>query len=185
MKSEYQDFIKPVKYWDSLKTVEQLTEAFQDNTLKIFLANNKEDFLEKFYKDQEFATAAEKLEKAAKQTIKVLKEIRSKLPYRNKECEEKARANINVMLSSVNEEPRSIAIYTDVLLIALQEHYIKKINSGFSIPEIRAAKRAYHRYLTLKKEKERRRVEFEKTQEYRTQAIEVKLGIRDHIEYPE
>ena len=45
--------------------------------------------------------------------------------------------------------------------------------------------RAYNRYKAIKEEAYSRRAEFEKTEEYRLQKIELKLHLRDHIDYPE
>ena len=84
-----------------------------------------------------------------------------------------------------NESPENVAIYTTLLLVALKEHFPKVLADGMRIPETRAARRAFARYKVLKADEQKRRADFEKTEAFRVQSMELKLGMRDHIEYPE
>ena len=84
-----------------------------------------------------------------------------------------------------NESPENVAIYTTLLLVALKEHFPKILADGMRIPETRAARRAFARYKALKADEQKRRAEFEKTESYRIQVLEMKAGERDHIDYPE
>lgn len=180
------DFIKPVEYWDGLKTKEQLSKEFEYNGLKFFLDYQQKDGeLEKFFKDEEFKNLAEQLKKGSAKLIKTLNEIEKQFPFEKKLYTNKAEAILRNILTSGSTRPICIAVYTKLLLIALENDYIEHIEKGFTIPEIRAAKRAYKRYLKMQEEAAQRRKEFEKTDEYRTQKIELKLGIRKSIEYPE
>ena len=69
--------------------------------------------------------------------------------------------------------------------MALESDFSERIAEGFGITKERAARRAFQRYLKLKKEDDRKREAFKKTEAFRVQSMELQLGLRDHIDYPE
>lgn len=183
----------PREYWDALKTKEELYNEFnaayeegggnrtiQESDFK------QEPALKPYYEDNEFKEVAQKLKKAAAPVLPVLRDILKHLPETdNKQysLEEQAKARIVSQLGAADR--RTINIYVATLLLALEKDLPERIESGMEIPQDRAARRAYRRFLAFKAEEQERRAEFEKTQEYRTQRIEVALGLRARIEYPE
>lgn len=177
-----------VKSFDKLTTKKELYEKFEKKTaLTAGLLSGVRN-LDGFYNDKEFMEVAKKLEPLAENTAKILKDVLTHIPepYVKKYYEDKAREIVESVFSDAQSYPEAVGIYTAVLLYALQNgDYISYIKSGFTIPERRAAKRAFDRYMVFKEEENKKRAEFEKTQEYRIQLIEMKSGIRDHIDYPE
>ena len=183
----------PREYWDALKTKEELYNEFNaayeeggGNRTILESDFKHEPALKPYYEDNEFKEVAQKLRKAAAPVLPVLRDILKHLPETdNKQysLEEQAKARIVSQLGAADR--RTINIYVATLLLALEKDLPERIESGMEIPQDRAARRAYRRFLAFKAEEQERRAEFEKTQEYRTQRIEVALGIRPRIEYPE
>lgn len=190
MKKPYE---RPREYWDALKTKEELYNEFnaayeEGGGSRILLENDfkQEPALKPYYEDNEFKEVAQKLKKAAAPVLPVLRDILKHLPETdNKQysLEEQAKARIVSQLGAADR--RTINIYVATLLLALEKDLPERIESGMEIPQDRAARRAYRRFLAFKAEEQERRAEFEKTQEYRTQRLEVALGLRARIEYPE
>ncbi len=191
MKKPYE---MPREYWDALKTREELYNEFnaayeegggnrtiQESDFK------QEPALKPYYEDNEFKEVAQKLKKAAAPVLPVLRDILKHLPEKNDNTqyslEEQAKARIVSTLGAADRQ--TINLYVTTLLLALEKDLPERIESGMEIPQDRAARRAYRRFLAFKAEEQERRAEFEKTQEYRTQRIEVALGLRARIEYPE
>ena len=184
---------KPREYWDALKTKAELYNEFNaayeeggGNRTILESDFKHEPALKPYYEDNEFKEVAQKLKKAAAPVLPVLRDILKHLPETdNKQysLEEQAKARIVSQLGAADR--RTINIYVATLLLALEKDLPERIESGMEIPQDRAARRAYRRFLAFKAEEQERRAEFEKTQEYRTQRIEVALGLRARIEYPE
>ena len=184
---------RPREYWDALKTKEELYNEFnaayeEGGGSRIILESDfkQEPALKPYYEDNEFKEVAQKLKKAAAPVLPVLRDILKHLPETdNKQysLEEQAKARIVSQLGAADR--RTINIYVATLLLALEKDLPERIESGMEIPQDRAARRAYRRFLAFKAEEQERRAEFEKTQEYRTQRIEVALGLRARIQYPE
>ncbi len=178
---------KPVEYWDGLITKEQLFAVFKPmasspnfgHLLSLPLAKCNADDLAK--KGQE-------LEELAGKMIPILREIYEQVPHSPQRCEENNKMMIKKIFDYVNSVPEGMGLYTAFLLLALDDHYVELVKKGFNVPEIQAAQRAYKRYMDistkLAAEAARKKAEFEKTPEYRLQVIEMKTGIRDHIDYP-
>lgn len=183
---------KPAEYWDGLKTKEQLIKVFESleksgNGLMLLINNYGADpDLPGYYQNPEFKEVAAKLRPMAEQMLPVLKDISKHIPTHIKQEYIKKEANSTLRnFFKNNALPLAVLYYTEFLILALEGDYIDRIERGFTIPEVRAELHAYKRYQAIKKEVDTRRAEFEKTEEYRLQAMELKLGLRDHIDYPE
>ena len=183
---------KPAEYWDGLKTKEQLIKVFESleksgNGLTLLVNNYGADpDLPGYYQNPEFKEVAAKLRPMAEQMLPVLKDISKHIPTHIKQEYIKKEANSTLRnFFKNNALPLAVLYYTEFLILALEGDYIDRIERGFTIPEARAELHAYKRYQAIKKEVDTRRAEFEKTEEYRLQAMELKLGLRDHIDYPE
>jgi hypothetical protein len=190
MKKPYE---KPVEYWDGLKTKEDLYNEFNADyeagggSRTVLESDfNHNSLMKPYYEDNEFKEVAQKLRKAAAPLLPVLRDILKHLPENdNKQysLEELAKARIVSKLGATDRNTMNLYIAT--LLLALEKDLPERIESGLNVPEDRAARRAYKRFMAYKEKEAAKRAEFEKTQEFRTQRIEVALGIRDAIEYPE
>lgn len=183
---------KPAEYWDGLKTKEQLIKVFESleksgNGLMLLINSYGTDpDLPGYYQNPEFKEVAAKLRPMAEQMLPVLKDISKHIPTHIKQEYIKKEANSTLRnFFKSNALPLAVLYYTEFLILALENDYIDRIERGFTIPEARAELHAYKRYQAIKKEIDTRRAEFEKTEEYRLQAMELKLGLRDHIDYPE
>lgn len=183
---------RKAEYWDGLKTKEQLIKVFEPlekygNGLAILqnsFGTNPE--LPGYYQNEEFKEVALKLRKMAKQMLPVLKDISKHITYPISREHVKTVTDLKLKgFFDGNNIPLAVLYYTEFLILALEGDYVDRIDRGFTIPEIRAELRAYKRFQAIKKEDDNRRAEFEKTEEYRLQKIELRLGLRDHIEYPE
>ena len=183
------------EYWDSLVEREDLYNEFnkeyeaENGIGRTRLESNfgHDPELKPYYQDNEFKEAAQKLRKAAAPVLPVLRDILKHLPEKNDNTqyglEEQAKARIVSTLGAADR--RTINLYVTTLLLALESDLPERLESGMNVPKDRAARRAYKRFKAFKAEELKLRKAFETTQEYRTQRIEVALGIRDHIEYPE
>lgn len=183
---------KPAEYWDGLKTKEQLIKVFEPmekfgNGLMLLINNYGTDpDLPGYYQNPEFKEVAAKLRPMAEQMLPVLEDISAHIPTHIKREHIKEAANSKLRDFFKNSTlPLAVLYYTEFLILALEGDYIDRIERGFNVPETRAELRAYKRYQAIKKEVDTRRAEFEKTEEYRLQTMELKLGLRDHIDYPE
>lgn len=183
---------KPAEYWDGLKTKEQLIKVFESleksgNGLTLLVNNYGADpDLPGYYQNPEFKEVAAKLRPMAEQMLPVLKDISKHIPTHIKQEYIKKEANSTLRnFFKNNALPLAVLYYTEFLILALEGDYIDRIERGFTIPEARAELHAYKRYQAIKKEVDTRRAEFEKTEEYRLQAMELKLGLRARIDYPE
>ncbi len=180
----YKDYVTKEE-WDAMQTKEQLYAEFDGNPNAGAYAMDSEMPL--FYKDEEFKDVAAKLKKAAAPLLPVLKDVLKHLPEKDSNkytyYPERALGAIQQRISPDTTD--GMALYAAILLLALESDFIERIAAGMGIPAQRAGRRAYQRYLAIKKKIEARRAEFEKTNDFRMQNMEMKLGIRDHIEYPE
>ena len=184
---------KAASYWDGLTSKEDLIKVFSEKE-KIAAPEmglitggmGADPDLPGYYTDEEFKEVAAKLKPLAEKMLPILEDVLKHIPYPcdRKTFENKANGIIGTFINQLNV-PQGVAAYTIFLIVVLQDDYIKRIERGFTIPEIRAEMRAYNRYKAIKEEAYSRRAEFEKTEEYRLQKIELKLHLRDHIEYPE
>lgn len=141
---------KPVDYWNSLETEEELTAAFK------YLADERFPYLKKegenavFYEDEEFKEVAEELKPLAEKMVLILKDILDHLPHDNERCEDLTKRALKKLTPYGQKEPQTLAAYTALLITALDSDYIDCIESGFTIPQLKAARKAYSRYLALK-----------------------------------
>ncbi len=183
------------EYWDELTTREQLYAVFDkmpDHQRETFSQDPEQPV---FYKDADFAKVGKKLKAAAETLIPILRDIAAHLP------EQTFLPNIgfqNVSTKLLAEEllskldlskPGSQAVMVWLLMSALDPvaagSITNRITTGDGIPEARAAYRAYQRYLAFKKKDADRLEAFKETQEYKTQMLEIRLGLRTSISVPE
>ena len=179
--------------WDKLKTKEQLFEEFDENyshpVMKAIMdgALGGDPEMKRYYSDEEFREMAAKIRKAAEPLLPLLKDVLKHLPEKDRNgytfYPEKAEGNIRAYIKPFTID--GMAVYAAVLLMALESDFSERIAEGFGIAKERAARRAFQRYLAFKKEDDRKREAFEKTEAFRVQSMELKLGLRDHIDYPE
>ena len=183
--------------WDSLVDKKELYAAFNQyyenenlnlNYLSILAKDPAADF---FYSDAELETMAKKFNDAAKPLRPVIKELLKRFPDPkrpgfNYSYEDQAEGRIESYIRPWTMD--GLGIYTALLLLALSDDpnmgYAARLKEGFALPQLRAARRAYRRYLAFKEEDARKRAAFEQTPEYRLQKLEMLEGKRDHIEYP-
>lgn len=170
--------------WDKLKTKEQLFAEFDESynhpVLKAILTATLkgEPEMKEFYSDDEFSEMAAKVKEATQPLLPLLRDVVKHLPKRTF-----TKTLITDKFNPYSED--GMAKYAEFLLFALEEDFPERLAGGFGIPKQRAAKRAFQRYLAFKKEDDRKRKEFEKTEDFRVQNMELQLGLRDHIDYPE
>ncbi len=180
----YKDYVTKEE-WDAMQTKEQLYAEFDENPNAG--AFSMEPEMPLFYKDDEFKDVAAKVKKAAAPLLPVLKDILKHLPEKDENkytfFPERADAAIKQRISPDTTD--GMALYTAILLLALESDFIERIATGMGIPAQRAGRRAYQRYKAIKKKELARRAEFEKTADFRLQQMELKLGLRDSITYPE
>ena len=182
------------EHWDALKTREDLFAEFDadyesNETMKAIISGRYggDPEMGLYYGDDEFKTVAEKIRKAAAPLLPLLKDVLKHLPeseLKGYSYEERAEGRIqDPVLHPWN--PDGLALYTAVLIMALEKDYINRLAEGIGIPELRAGRRAFQRYKAYKDADAKRKADFEKTEAFRVQSMELKLGIRDHIDYPE
>lgn len=181
------------EYWDSLIKRQDLYNEFnkeyeaENGIGRTRLESNfgHDPELKPYYQDNEFKEVAQNLRKAAAPVLPILRDILKHLPgtgNNDNTLEERAKARIISQLGAT--ERQTMSLYVATLLLALESDLPERLESGMNVPKDRAARRAYKRFKAFKAEELKLRKAFETTQEYRTQRIEVALGIRDHIEYP-
>ncbi len=179
---------KPAEYWDGLTTKEQLFAAFEPVVGNPRLGNLLSLPVAKC-DAKDLAKKGQELEELAGKMLPILREIYEQVPHSPQRCEENNKMMTKKIFDYVNSVPEGVGLYTAFLLLALDDQYVELVKKGFNVPEIQAAQRAYKRYTDLSAklaaETARKKAEFEKTPEYRLQLIELKTGIRDHIDYPE
>lgn len=189
-----------VEYWNGLKTKDQLYAEFNENynsagSMPAIMESqlDADADLKQFYSDKEFSEVAKKVKEAGKNIIPLLKDILKHLPpdtgiapgYTTGKYtyEEYAEGKLADMFR--NFEPTNMAIYVSMLVFMLDKQLPDILAEGMGIPEKRAARQAFRRFMAYKKEEMKRREEFEKTESYRVQVLEMKAGERDHIDYPD
>lgn len=181
---------KPKEYWDRLKTKEDLYNEFdglQETDRYVFARNPEQN---RYYKDGEFKAVANSMKDSVKVLLSVLPDITEHFTDSD---EEAARCKIdaeNILKEKFEfDRPDDIATFAWLVYMALDmdnvKSFYKRIESGDGIPEARAAYRAYSRYKAFKDGESARLEAFKKTPEYKMQAMELKLGLREYIELPE
>ncbi len=189
-----------VEYWNGLKTKDQLYAEFNENynsagPMPVIMESqlDADADLKQFYSDKEFSEVAKKVKEAGKNIIPLLKDILKHLPPDTGVApgnttgkytyEEFAEGKLADMFR--NYKPENMAVYVSMLVVMLDKQLPDILAEGMGIPEKRAARHAFRRFMAYKKEEMKRRADFEKTEAFRVQSMELKLGMRDHIEYPE
>lgn len=172
------------EYWDGLQTKEELYAVFDKvgDQVPVPLAD-----MECYYKDGEFKAVAASVKEPAEKLLAVLPDILEHfaggLPDRWRNKAEEIYNEMNLDLTD------GMAICAGFLSMALdtsnEKSFVKRVESGNGIPEIRAEYRAYTRYKEFKAKDKARLEAFKRTPEYKMQAMELKLGLRDHIDMPE
>ena len=175
------------EHWNSLKTKQQLFAEFdKDYTnermrpyVEAQLGGDPE--LKEFYTDDEFREMAAKIKKAAVPLLPLLEDILNHLPAKEEHLQ-RAESVIRKRIEPFTSD--GAALYAAVLMLALKTDFTERLAAGFGITKDRAGRRAFQRYLAYKKEDNRKREEFEKTEAFRVQSMELQLGLRTAIEYP-
>ena len=177
----------PVKYWDGLKTKEELYEKFDDmepgdkNLILAGVCSHNSNN----YANSDFEKVAEKLENAAKTLRPVLQEIENNFSS-GQEYKNRAQAILNKIHLDNNTEIAMLALLINYALDkSAEDSFINRIRSGNGVPEERAAHRAGERYQAFKAADAARLEAFKNTPEYALQEAEMKFKQRDKIEFPE
>lgn len=145
---------KTAAQWDALETEAALTEVFEKNyddvssLRSIFESEyNADAALTDFYADEDFATVAASLDEAAASVITVLDDVLAHLP----EPAASIQPDVDYIISRMDPDtPEGGYLYAAVLKAMLNGDFSDRLKAGFSIPEARAARRAYGRYLAFK-----------------------------------
>lgn len=189
---------KPKEHWDNMKDKEALKAAFtvKDVTQEVKLARFLQDAekLPIYYKDDEFKDVAQRLKKAAEPLRAVLLDIARHLPDRaGMRVIKSASGGCNYIAKEMindigTKEPDGLAIVVWFVLQALDGNadgsIVKYMETGGGIPEARAVFRAYNRFKVIQQKEAERLEAFKQTAEYKKQLMEIKLGLREEIEYP-
>ncbi|SFE52592.1 hypothetical protein [Succiniclasticum ruminis] len=179
--------------WDKLQTKEQLYSVldadYTNKRMRPYIegALGGDPEMKQFYSDEEFREMAAKIREAAEPLLPLLNDVLKHLPEKDGNgfsyYPDRAEAFIRRYINP--NSPDRMVIYAAVLMLALKSNFIERLAAGFGLAKERAGKRAFQRYLAFKKEDDRKRKEFEKTEAFRVQSMELQLGLRDHIDYPE
>ena len=189
---EYKAYYKK-EDWDKLQTKEQLFAEFDKDykhpIMKAIMNGclGDDPEMKQYYSDEEFREMAAKIRKVAEPLLPLLKELLNHLPKKNRDgfTYYPQRADGTIRRHIASNSPDGMALYAAVLMLALESDFTERLAGGFGLAKERAAKQAFQRYLAFKKEDDRKRKEFEKTEAFRVQSMELQLGLRDHIDYPE
>ncbi len=178
------------QYWDQLQSKEDLYNEFDrmQETNRAEFAGDSE--LAHYYKDGEFKAVSDGVKGSIKTLLVVLPDIVEHLTDSEEEKKRVETDAENLFKENFDfDQPDEIAKFAEVMRLALnaedENSMFRRIESGIGIPEARAAYRAYARYKAFKDEDSARLAAFKKTPEYQMQAMELKLGLRDHIDLPE
>ena len=181
---------KPKEYWDELQTKEDLYNEFDgmQATTRAEFARDPEQA--HYYKDGEFKAVANSMKDSVKVLLSVLPDITEHFTDSDVEMERCKTDAENILGERFDvDRPDDVAIFAWLVYKALDadnvKSFYKRIESGDGIPEARAAYRAYSRYKAFKDGESARLEAFKKTPEYKMQAMELKLGLREYIELPE
>ena len=178
----------PVKYWDNLKTKEELYEKFDnmdpgDKNL-IFAGVCSHD--SNNYADSDFEKVAGKLEAAVKTLRPVLQEIENNFSTNKKYDKEQVQQILKKINLDGNANIATLALLIcEALDKSVEDSFINRIRTGNGVPEERAAHRAGKRYQAFKAEDAARLEAFKNTPEYALQEAELKFKQREKIEFPE
>lgn len=144
---------KTVAQWDALETEEALSAVFDNNyndttsfKAKFESEYNADATLADFYADDDFATVAASLDEAAASVVTILEDVLDHLPE-PPGVEKEVAAIINRLDP---DTPEGGYLYAALLMAMLDEDFADRLEDGFGIPEARAARRAYGRYLNFK-----------------------------------
>jgi hypothetical protein len=176
---------KPKEYWDSLESKESLYNEFEKKNSSDLLVTDPN--LPIYYKDGEFKAVADSVKDSVEKLLAVLPDV----------CQHFAEGVDEIIknkaVTIVNDldldTSYGMAVCAWVLYLILdtsnEKSFVKRLESGNGIVEYRAACKAYARYMAFKEKDKERMLAFMQTPEYKMQAMELKLGLRDAIEVPE
>ncbi len=186
-----------VSDWDALTSKEELYKVFNEfyetEGLRLnYLGNFSGDpEMNYYFNDKEIEELVKEFKAAAKPLRSVLEKIVKRLPnpantYMPYDYMERAKGKVDSILPETQD---GLGTYAAILLAALDEKndfgsFAKFLSISFYIPQLRAARRAYRRFRKFKDEEQARRKEFEKSDAYKMQKLEIAAGIRTEIEYP-
>ena len=144
---------KTVAQWDALETEEALSAVFDKNyndttaEKEAFESEyNADAALAGYYADDDFATVAASLDEADASVVTILADVLDHLPE-PPGVEKEVAAIINRLDP---DTPEGGYLYAALLMAMLDGDFADRLENGFGIPEARAARRAYGRYLNFK-----------------------------------
>lgn len=176
---------KPKSFWDSLISKESLYNEFEKKNSADLLVSDPN--LPIYYKDGEFKAVADSVKDHVEKVLAVLPDV----------CQHFAEGVDDIIKNKADtivndldlDTSYGMAVCAWVLYLILdtsnEKSFFKRLESGNGIVEYRAACKAYARYMAFKEKDKERMLAFMQTPEYKMQAMELKLGLRDAIEVPE
>jgi len=173
----------PKQYWDSLKSKEELYDKFDRMPDAEKVQYEIDPDGESFFKDDEFKETGKKLETIGEAYHPVGQDVATHFTTAPDLCRVEAEKIINDLDLTIDDNIATMAYLIDMAFDTSNERsFINLVAAGNGIPEARAACRAFKRYKEFRQQDDKLMEEFMRTPEYKMQAAEVKLGLRDSIE---
>ena len=178
---------KSKEYWDSLQSKEELYAEFEKMSSADSDLIVSEPDLPIYYKDAEFKAVFDSVKNPAEDVKAVMPDV---CQHFAEGIDETIKNKADTIFNDLDlDTPYGMAMSAWLLYLMLdtnnEKSFIKRLESGNGIIERRAACKAYARYRSFKEEDKMRMLKFMQTPEYKMQAMELKLGLRDAIEVPE
>lgn len=188
-----------IEQWDDMRDKKTLYAVFSKNYEKngeVARFTQAAKSLPIYYKDEEFAEVAKKLKKEAERLLPILEDIAKHLPDKTEtqyvkyipggDCKKASKEMIKSLSNgSQGSLPLLVGLVLQILDYKAEENIIKRLEVGDGVPQARAALRAYNRYLEFKEKDAQWLEKFTGSSEHKKQVMEMKLGLRDSIGYPE
>lgn len=180
-------FEKPKKFWDSLQSKEELYAEFEKMSSADSVLIVSDPDLPIYYKDGEFKAVFDSVKNPAEDVQAVMPDV---CQHFAEGVDDIIKNKAETIVADLDLDTQyGMAMCAWVLYLVLdtnnEKSFIKRLESGNGIPELRAACKAYARYMAFKEKEKERMLAFMQTPEYKMQAMELKLGLRDKIEMPE
>lgn len=179
---------KPKEYWDGLQSKEELYAEFEklSSADETFIVGADPD-LPQYYQDDEFEKVAGSVKNSVEKVLAVLPEV---FTHFAEGADDLVKNKASIIMDDMEIDSNyGMALCAWVLYLALdtsnEKSFFKRLESGNGIIQRRAACKAYARYMAFKEKDKERMLAFMQTPEYKMQAMELRLGLRDAIEIPE
>ena len=144
---------KTAAEWDALETEEALTAVFGKNYTDTTAERpafeseyNADAALTDYYADDEFETVAASIDTAAESLVTILEDVLDNLP----EPADDILRRIDYVINYLEPNTPCGAYLYAYLLLAMLADFPDRLETGLGIPEARAARRAYGRFLNFK-----------------------------------